>query len=90
MPDGIGKEGDKTTLVQIHLLNCLLWGGVLDYGCALCLKMGMAAMAGAKWGASIRNIILMVLMCASHSHCLPFTRNRTCPVHAWFQGKREQ
>ncbi|GAB3833096.1 hypothetical protein GCM10028895_51710 [Pontibacter rugosus] len=62
LPDGIGKGGDKTTLVQVNLVAYLLQISVFDYIRTLWLKMSMAAMAGAKWGAWVCSIVLMVLV----------------------------
>nr|WP_144266283.1 hypothetical protein [Pontibacter ummariensis] len=89
LPDGIGKGGDKTTLVQINLYGYLLQISVFDCIRALWLKMRMAAVTGAEWGTPVRFVILMVLVPISHSHCLRFTRSRVCPVQARFQGKRQ-
>ncbi|ARS38040.1 hypothetical protein CA264_21045 (plasmid) [Pontibacter actiniarum] len=90
LPDGIGKGGDKTTLVQINLLRHLLQISVFGYIRTLWLKMRMAAVTGAEWGTPVCKVILMVLVSISCSHCLCFTWSRICPVQARFQGKCQQ
>jgi len=52
--------------------------------------MGMAAMAGTKWGTLVCTTALVVLMQFSHSHYFPFSGNRSYPVQAWFHGKGQQ